>query len=202
MAGAAASGMKRLESVGVEAAMLVAGDWVTRAERIEVRNPLTGERVGSVPRGTAEDVQAAIAAAEAAQRQPFPAHARYDVLMRAADRVEAQQEEYAWTIAREGSKTIREARREPIRVARLLQLAAEEGRRITGETLPFEIRPGSENRQGYYFRVPVGVVGAITPFNDPLAVAAHKLGPALAAGNSVVLKPGSATPFSALGLAR
>ena len=182
--------------------MLVAGEWVTRPERIEVRNPLTGERVGTVPRGTPDDIRRALDAAEAAQRLPFPAHARYDVLMGAADRIEARQEEYAWTIAREGSKAIREARREPARVARLLRLAAEEGRRIAGETLPFEIRPGSENREGYYFRVPVGVVGAITPFNDPLAMAAHKVGPALAAGNSVVLKPGSATPFSALSLAR
>jgi glyceraldehyde-3-phosphate dehydrogenase (NADP+) len=122
--------------------------------------------------------------------------------MRAAELVEAEQEEHAWTIAREGSKTIREARREPVRVGRLLRLAAEEGRRLAGETLPFDSRPGSENREGYYFRFPVGIVGAITPFNDPLSMAAHKAAPALAAGNSVVLKPGSATPFSALTLAR
>jgi glyceraldehyde-3-phosphate dehydrogenase (NADP+) len=194
--------MKHQDGVGDGSPMLVAGEWLTRPERLEVRNPLTGERVGTVPRGTPGDIRRSLDAAEAAQRQPFPAHARYDVLMRAADRVEARQEEYAWTIAREGSKAIREARREPVRVARLLRLAAEEGRRVAGETLPFEIRPGSENREGYYFRVPVGIVGAITPFNDPLAMAAHKVAPALAAGNSVVLKPGTATPFSALGLAR
>jgi glyceraldehyde-3-phosphate dehydrogenase (NADP+) len=122
--------------------------------------------------------------------------------MGAAERVEARREEYAWTIAAEGSKAISEARWEPRRVAQILRLAAEEGRRISGETLPFDIRAGSENREGYYFRFPVGVVGAITPFNDPLAMAAHKTAPAIAAGNAVVLKPGSATPFSALGLAR
>ena len=101
----------------------------------------------------------------------------------------------------EGSKTIREARREPPRAATILRLAAEEGRRLAGETLPFDSREGSENRVGYYFRFPAGVVAAITPFNDPLAMVAHKAGPAIAAGNAVVLKPSSATPLSALRLA-
>ena len=121
--------------------------------------------------------------------------------MEAADRLEAQQDVYARTIAREGSKTIREARREPVRAANVLRLAAEEARRIVGETLPFDSRVGSENRVGYYVRVPVGVIAAISSFNDPLTVAAHKVGPALAAGNAVVLKPASATPLSALRLA-
>ena len=122
--------------------------------------------------------------------------------MRAAALVEQQRDLYAATIAAEGSKTIREAQREPVRAANLLRLSAEEGRRLAGETLPFDTRAGSENRVGYYFRFPVGVVGAITPFNDPLAMAVHKIGPALAGGNAVVLKPGSATPLSALRLAR
>jgi glyceraldehyde-3-phosphate dehydrogenase (NADP+) len=169
---------------------------------VEVRNPLTGELVGTIALGTAADVDTAVAAAAKALTSDFPAHARYDVLMRAAARVEARAEEYAWTIAREGSKTIREARREPGRVATLLRLCAEEGRRLAGETLPFDMRPGSENRAGYYFRVPAGIVGAITPFNDPMAMVAHKAGPALAAGNAVVLKPATATPFSAIELAK
>jgi glyceraldehyde-3-phosphate dehydrogenase (NADP+) len=182
--------------------MLLGGEWVRRDETIDVRNPFDGSLVGSVPAGTPADIAAAIDAAERAQAQDFPLHARYDVLMRAAELVEAEQEAHAWTIAREGSKTIREARREPVRVGRLLRLAAEEGRRLSGETLPFDSRPGSENREGYYFRFPVGLVGAITPFNDPLSMAAHKVAPPLAAGNSVILKAGSATPFSALTLAR
>src|SRR5205085_79160 len=128
-------------------------------------------------------------------------HARCAVLAATADRIEARQEEYARAIAREGSKTIREARREPPRAAAVLRQSAEEGRRLAGETLPFDSRPGSENRVGYYFRFPIGVVGAIMPFNDPLAVLAHKVGPALAAGNAVVVKPASATPLSALRLA-
>jgi glyceraldehyde-3-phosphate dehydrogenase (NADP+) len=128
-------------------------------------------------------------------------HQRYDVLMRAADLVEEHQDAYALDIGREGSKTIREARREPKRSAMILRLAAEEGRRLHGETLPFDIRPGSENRIGYYMRVPVGVIAVILPFNDPLAVCAHKVGPAIAGGNAVVVKPDVRSPLSVLRLA-
>src|SRR5436190_15084585 len=169
-----------------------------RSSTIEVKNPFDGERVATIARASSDDVRAAIAAAEASLAIDFPLHARYGVLMRAAARVEAGQDEYARAIAGEGSKTIREARREPPRAATILRLAAEEGRRVAGETLPFDSRVGSENRIGYYFRFPVGVVGAIMPFNDPLAMVAHKVGPALAAGNAVVVKPASATPLSAL----
>jgi acyl-CoA reductase-like NAD-dependent aldehyde dehydrogenase len=176
----------------------IGGEWIRRSADIHVRNPFDGELVAVVTAGTAEDVDAAIAAADASLATEFPLHARYDVLMRAAVRLEERQHEYAWSIAREGSKTIREARREPPRAATILRLSAEEGRRLSGETLPFESRAGSENRVGYYFRFPIGIVAAITPFNDPLAMVAHKLGPALAAGNAVVLKPASATPLSSL----
>ena len=185
-----------------EARMVLGGVLAGHEETIEVRNPFDGHLVGTVPRGRVEDVQAAIEAAVKALDEVFPAHARYEVLMRAADRIDEDQEAYALTIAREGSKAIREARREPPRAANILRLAAEEGRRLAGETLPFDTRVGSENRVGYYFRVPVGVVVAILPFNDPMAVAAHKVGPALAAGNAVVLKPDSKTPLSVLRLAR
>lgn len=182
--------------------LLINGTWVRRSDSIDVRNPLDGERVARVSRGTSADVESAVSAARAALARDFPLHARYDVLMQTAARIDAAQDEYADTIAREGSKTIREARREPPRAAAILRLAAEEGRRLCGETLPFDSRVGSENRVGYYFRFPVGVVAAITPFNDPLSNFAHKIGPAIAAGNAVVLKPASATPLSALRAAR
>lgn len=169
---------------------------------MQVRNPFDGHVAGVVPEGTVQDVDRAIGAAAAAAARDWPAHARYDVLMRAADLVERHAAEYAQTIAAEGSKTIREAAHEPIRSANILRLSAEEGRRLAGETLPFDTRAGSENRVGFYLRLPVGVVAAIAPFNDPLAIAAHKAGPALAAGNAVVLKPASLTPLSALRLAQ
>jgi glyceraldehyde-3-phosphate dehydrogenase (NADP+) len=181
--------------------LFIGGAWIPSARSIEVNNPFDGHRVASIAEGTASDVDAAVAAAAASLAEEFPLHARYDVLQRAAARIEARQADYAWAIAEEGSKTIREARREPPRAAAILRLAAEEGRRLAGETLPFDSRPGSEHRVGYYFRFPVGVVAVITPFNDPLSVAAHKAGAALAAGNAVVLKPASATPLSALWLA-
>ena len=186
---------------GRGARMLIGGEWIARDEVIEVRNPFDRQLVDTVPRGTAADVERAIAAAAAALETPWPVHARYEVLTRAAARLDADCDTYARTIALEGSKTIREAQREPVRCVTLLRLAAEEGRRLAGETLPFDSRPGSENRVGYYFRFPIGVVGAITPFNDPLSMVCHKIGPALAGGNAVVLKPGTATPLSALRLA-
>jgi glyceraldehyde-3-phosphate dehydrogenase (NADP+) len=178
--------------------LLIGGSWVRRPGSIEVRNPFDGRRVAVITAAEPEDVRAAVGAAAASLAVDFPLHARVEVLFEAAARIERRQDEYAQIIAREGSKTIREARREPLRAAAILRLAAEEARRLAGETLPFDSRAGSENRHGYYFRVPVGVVAAITPFNDPLAMVAHKCGPALAVGNAVVLKPASATPLSAL----
>ncbi|MGE5246563.1 MAG: aldehyde dehydrogenase family protein [Betaproteobacteria bacterium] len=178
--------------------LLIGGEWVHRPGSIEVRNPFDGAWVATVTAGTRDDVAAAVAAARASLAIEFPLHARCDVLMRAAALIETKQEEYARQIAIEGSKTIREARREPPRAATILRLSAGQAQQVCGETLPFDSRPGSENRVGYYFRVPVGVVAAIMPFNDPLAVFAHKVGPALAAGNAVVVKPASATPLSAL----
>jgi glyceraldehyde-3-phosphate dehydrogenase (NADP+) len=179
---------------------LIAGRWLTRAETFQVRNPLDQRLVATVCRASPDDVSEAVAAAKTALVRDFPIHERYEVLMRAAALVEAQKDDYARDIALEGSKTIREALREPLRAAAILRLSAEEGRRCAGQSLPFDSRVGSENRMGYYFRFAVGVVGAITPFNDPLAMAAHKVAPALAAGNAVVLKPATATPLSALHL--
>jgi glyceraldehyde-3-phosphate dehydrogenase (NADP+) len=166
-----------------------------------VRNSFAAEKVGEISRGTREDARAAVAAATESLTEDFPMHRRYEVLMRAADLIEQHQDHYAHDIAREGSKAIREARREPARSAMILRLAAEEGRRLHGETLPFDIRPGSENRVGYYMRVPVGVVAAILPFNDPLAVCTHKAGPAIAGGNAVVVKPDVRSSLSILRLA-
>lgn len=182
--------------------LFIDGGWVSPSEWLDVHNPFDGELVARIAAGTASDVEVAVRAAESALNEDFPVHRRYDVLMRTADRIEAAQEEYAGAIAREGSKTLREAMIEPARAATIFRLSAEEGRRLAGETLPFDSRPGSENRVGYYVRLPAGVVAAITPFNDPLAMVAHKVGPALAAGNAVVLKPASTTPLSALRVAQ
>jgi len=182
--------------------MLLAGEWVDRERVIEVRDPYDDALVDTVPRATVQDVETAMAAAvegfEVMRR--LGAYDRANVLSGAAAIVRRDQEGFARTIAREGSKTIREARKEAARCANTLTISAEEAKRLSGETIAFDSFPGGEHRRGWYERVPIGVVLAITPFNDPLNLVAHKLGPALAGGNAVVLKPATVTPLSALRL--
>jgi glyceraldehyde-3-phosphate dehydrogenase (NADP+) len=180
--------------------MLLGGEWTDRERSIDVQDPYDGSVIDRVPAASPEDVRAAIAAAVEGHREnrDLPAHARVTAMQGAARHVEERQEEFARTIAREGSKTISEARKEVGRAVNTLVLSAEEGRRILGETIPFDTVPGSENRWGYYYRFPIGVIAAITPFNDPLNLVAHKVGPALVSGNSVVVKPATVTPLSAL----
>jgi glyceraldehyde-3-phosphate dehydrogenase (NADP+) len=182
--------------------MLIAGKWVEGKEKIEVRDPFDDSVIDTVPAGTAADMDAAITAAGKGYRisRGLPVHERVRILKKAADIIDSRAEEFAVTIAREGSKTIREARKEVYRAAQTMTISAEEARRINGETIPFDTNIGSENRLGYYFRFPIGIIAAITPFNDPLNLVAHKLGPAIAGGNSVVLKPATVTPLSALKL--
>lgn len=183
--------------------MLIGGEWVSKKEVINVENPFDQSLVDTVPRGTASDMKHAIdAAVEGAEiAKKMPVHQRMKILYKTAEIVKSRAEEFARTIATEGSKTIKEARKEVFRCGNTLTISAEESRRILGETIPFDSVPGSENKTGYYYRIPIGVIGAITPFNDPLNLVAHKLGPAIAGGNSVVLKPATVTPLSALKLA-
>ncbi len=183
--------------------MLLDGLWVDRPHQMEVRDPQDGSLIDTVPMATADDMRAAVDAAVAGAERArcLPTHQRMAILNRAADFIAAHHEEFARTIAREGIKTIREARKEVTRCIDTIHISAEEARRLTGETIAFDQRPGSENRLGYFVRVPIGVVGAITPFNDPLNLVAHKVGPALAAGNAIIVKPDSKTPLSALKLA-
>lgn len=184
--------------------MLLNGEWVDLPRRMDVRDPQDGCLIDTVPWAGAQEMCTAINAAEcgAERARQMPTHQRIAILQRAADTVAARHEEFARTIAREGVKTIREARKEVTRCIATLRLSAEEARRISGATIPFDQQPGSEGRVGYYTREPVGVVGAITPFNDPLNLVAHKIGPALAAGNALIVKPHEATPLSALMLGR
>ncbi len=183
--------------------MLINGQWVSTAERIPVLDPWDGTVVDTVPHGTAAHVEHAVDAAASAFRQWrfSPVAHRMEVLRRVADTVATHLEDFAHLIAREGSKTIREARKEVRRCVNTLSLSAEEARRLYGQTIPFDSFPGGEHRHGYWYREPIGVIAAITPFNDPLNLVAHKVGPAIAGGNTVVLKPATVTPLSALKLA-
>lgn len=183
--------------------MLLQGHWVDRDARIEVRNPEDGTLIDTVPKATPEDMRAAIAAAVtgAAVARTLPTHRRIAILRRVSELILEDHEAFARTIALEGVKTIREARKEVSRAAETMRISSEEARRLHGETISFDQMPGSEGRSGYYRLEPVGVIGAITPYNDPLNLVAHKVGPALAAGNAVIVKPDSRTPLSALKLA-
>jgi len=182
--------------------MLLNGEWVDRDEKIEVHDPFDNSIVDIVPKGGRKDVETALKAAVAGFEitKRMSVYDRAQVLFKTAQIIAGDLESYATIIAREGSKTINEARKEASRCVNTLTVAAEEAKRILGETIPFDSFPGGENRRGYYYRFPIGVVLAITPFNDPLNLVAHKLGPAIAAGNSVILKPATVTPLSAIKL--
>ncbi|MCR6107715.1 aldehyde dehydrogenase family protein [Salipaludibacillus agaradhaerens] len=184
--------------------MLVAGNWLEAGAMFDVINPQNNEVIAKVPKATEKDMMRAIEKSEEAFRHlaSWPTHERIKVLQKAADYVANDFDNFAETIALEGSKTINEARSEVTRTIQTLNISAEEVRRLKGETLNFDQREGSENRTGYYYRFPIGIIAAITPFNDPLNLVAHKVGPALAAGNPIIVKPASSTPLSALLLAK
>lgn len=183
--------------------MLIAGKWIDKKKKIEVRNPYDNSLIDTVPYGTVDDIEKAIEIAQKGYEinRNLPAHKRISILKKTTEIMQSRYEELAKTIATEGSKTINEARKEVGRAINTITISAEEARRINGETIPFDSAEGSENRVGYYYRFPIGIIAAITPFNDPLNLVAHKLGPAIAGGNSVVLKPATVTPLSALKLA-
>ena len=182
--------------------MLIGKKWVDKDEKIDVRNPYDDGLVDTVPAGDVADVEAAFQAAEEGFEinRNLPVHERISILYKTAEIIRSRQEDFAKIIASEGSKTIKEARKEASRCIDTIMISAEEARRVVGETIPFDSREGSENRLGYYYRFPIGIIVAITPFNDPLNLVAHKVGPAIAGGNSVVLKPATVTPLSALKL--
>lgn len=195
--------MQRLNQI-VDPQMLLAGESTLGAGALlQVTDPYRGEAVATLQGASSDQVERALqAAADAAPSMARMAGGeRAAVLERVADLVTAEAEPLARTIVREQGKTLLEARREVSRVPDLLRLCAGEARRLTGETVPLDQGPDGVGRLGLTLRVPVGVVVAITPFNYPLLLVAHKLGPAFAAGNAVILKPATATPLSGLRLA-
>lgn len=196
-------GLMVMHAQTVSRRMYTCGKWGSTDRVIEVRNPQDGSLVDTVPAASAKDMLLTIEGAKegAAISASLPVHERMRILNKAADYMEEHHDLYARTIALEGSKVIREARKEVSRAIETIRLSAEEARRINGETIAFDQSPGGENRMGHYYRFPIGIVGAITPFNDPLNLVAHKVGPAIASGNAIVVKPATVTPLSALLLA-
>jgi len=182
--------------------MYVAGEWIDKDKKIEVVNPYDGKVFETVPKGDPRDVDRALESAVdgAKAMAKLPAHERSRILKRAADLLEALVEDFARTITLEEGKAISESRTEASRGPQILTLSAEEAVRLHGETVPLDGVPGAANKLGFTLRVPCGVVAAITPFNYPLTLVCHKVGPAIAAGNAVVLKPATDTPLTALKL--
>ena len=182
--------------------MLLDGRWVDRDKKIDVTDPFDNSVIDTVPSANAEDVETALAASVRGFQitKRMTVYDRAQILFKTAKIISDNLEDFAVIIAREASKTINEARKEASRCVNTLTVSGEEAKRILGETIPFDSFPGGEKRRGYYYRFPIGVVLAITPFNDPLNLVAHKLGPAIAAGNSVILKPATVTPLSAIKL--
>jgi len=179
-------------------------EWVDKDDKIGVCDPYDNSLIDYVPKADLNDVEKVLDAAEKGYHiaRKMPVHKRAQILYSTADIIKRKAEEFAQVLARESSKTIREARKEVGRCVNTLTVSGEEAKRIHGKTISFDSFPGGENRKRYYYRNPIGIILAITPFNDSLNLVAHKLGPAFAGGNSVILKPATVTPLSAIKLAK
>jgi acyl-CoA reductase-like NAD-dependent aldehyde dehydrogenase len=168
---------------------------------VEVRSPYSGKVVGQAPQSGADDARRAIDVAARALESPLPAHKRAEILVKTAGLIGRRHEEVARTISEEAGKPIKTARVEASRAMSTYTFAAVEARKLVGEMIPMDAAQAGEGKLAFTLRRPIGVVGAISPFNFPCNLVAHKIAPALAAGCPVVLKPASATPLSALLLA-
>jgi len=184
--------------------MLLAGEWVDSPETIEVRNPYDNSLVDTIPAATPEQIDRALAyAVEGAKKiRATSGYERSQWLSEAARLMRERLDELALTITREEGKILPEARGEVDRAAETLVVSAEEAKRLGSEVIPLDGAPGAGARFGFTVRVPCGVVVAITPFNFPVNLVCHKVGPALAAGNSIIIKPAEDTPLVCLQFAR
>jgi acyl-CoA reductase-like NAD-dependent aldehyde dehydrogenase len=190
-----------MATTAAEKKLLIAGEWVETGEWVEVRSPYSGETIGRVAKAGREEARRAVDAAEEAMREPLPAHKRAEILVRVAAQLGRRHEEVARTISAEAGKPLKAARIEASRAMSTFTMAAVEARKLAGEMVPMDAAQAGVGKLAFTLRQPIGVVGAISPFNFPLNLVAHKIAPALAAGCAVVLKPASQTPFSAILLA-
>ena len=190
-----------MATTALEKKLLIAGEWVETGDWVEVRSPYSGDVVGRVAKAGAAEARRAVDAAEAAMREPLPAHKRAEILVRVAGQLGRRHEEVAQTISAEAGKPLKAARVEASRAMSTFTFAAVEARKLAGEMVPMDASQAGAGKLAFTLRQPLGVVGAISPFNFPLNLVAHKIAPALAAGCATVLKPASQTPFSALLLA-
>ena len=182
--------------------IFLAGNWVDKPKKFEVRNPFDNSVIDAVPRADAGDLEKALVFAERGARvmAKLSSYERWKILRKAADLMAARNQELGQLISQEEGKIIAEGRGEASRAVETMMGSAEEAKRIHGETVPLDADPTGAKKFGFTLRVPCGVVAAIAPFNFPLNLVCHKVGPALAAGNTVIVKPASDTPLSALRL--
>ncbi|HEY6364398.1 MAG TPA: aldehyde dehydrogenase family protein, partial [Candidatus Binatia bacterium] len=182
--------------------IFLAGNWIDTPKKIEVKNPFDNSVIDTVPRADAVAMEKALVFAERGAKvmAKLSSYDRWKILRKAADLMAARNEELGQLISKEEGKVIAEGRGEASRAVETMMGSAEEAKRIHGETVPLDADPTGSKKLGFTLRVPCGVVAAIAPFNFPLNLVCHKVGPALAAGNSVVVKPASDTPLSALKL--
>src|SRR5213083_2608252 len=190
-----------MAATATERKLFVGGEWVETGDWVDVRSPYSGELVGRVAKAGADETRRAIDAAEQAMRAPLPAHKRAEILVRVAGALGRRHDEVARLISDEAAKPMKAARVEAKRAMSTYTFAAVEARKLAGEMVPMDASQAGEGKLAFTLRVPRGIVGAITPFNFPCNLVAHKLAPALAAGCAVVLKPASQTPLSSLLLA-
>jgi acyl-CoA reductase-like NAD-dependent aldehyde dehydrogenase len=188
-------------TTATERKLLIGGTWVETGEWLEVRSPYDGSVVGRVAKAGAAETRDALDAAERAMRDPLHVHERAAILDRVAELVEARADEVARTISAEAGKPMKAARVEAARAVSTFTMAAVEARKLAGDVIPMDASPAGTGKLAFTIRAPIGIVAAISPFNFPFNLVAHKVAPALAAGCAVVLKPASQTPLSALLLA-
>ncbi|EEL88015.1 aldehyde dehydrogenase [Bacillus cereus] len=182
--------------------LYINGVWKSVGTYKPLYAPYSEEILAEIAQGTEDDVKEAIVSAKNAMKEmkKLSSYDRATILEKVAQKMDEKREEFAVIIAKEAAKPIRAARGEVDRTVQTYKFAAEEAKRIYGETLPLDAAPGAEGRIAYTIRQPIGVIGAITPFNFPLNLVAHKVGPAIAAGNTIVLKPADQTPLSSYAL--
>ena len=186
----------------MEYKLLIDGQWVNSGPLIEVKNKYDGKVIGALPAASKEQVDEAIDAAERAEdvMADMPAYKRAEILLKTAALLRERSDDFAKTIAAEAGKALKFARAEVDRAISTFTIASEEAKRLHGETIPLDAVPAGEGYFGFWTRRPVGVIAAISPFNFPLNLVAHKVAPALAAGNTLVLKPATTTPLAAVKL--
>src|SRR5881628_3287322 len=190
-----------MAATATERKLFVGGEWIETGDWLDVRSPYSGDVVGRVVKAGADETRPAIDAAERAMREPLPAHKRAEILVRVAMGLGRRHDEVARLISDEAGKPMKAARVEAKRAMSTYTFAAVEARRLAGEMVPMDAAQAGEGKLAFTLRRPIGVVGAISPFNFPLNLVAHKIAPALAAGCAVVLKPAAQTPLSAVLLA-